>query len=172
MLAEPLSPVRQSILLRLLDLPGESCTDLAHAFGIDHSTAAYHLRRLERAGLVTASVTGRAILWYPVGCGICPFLRPALPLLRDPRYASLLARSEAPGVRVSEMTSDPRQTARIRSRFERLEALGLVAKRDSLWIATPKTAVCRERARASGACDLWGRCEVSRAKPEPAEGTA
>lgn len=160
--APPLAGLRSHVLALIAREPGATPSDVAKTFQIDHSTAAYHLRRLEKAQLVSAQNDGRALRYYASGCGICPFLRLALPTLRDPRYQEILGALEGRAARLPQLADDPREAARVRNRLARLAQMGFVVHDGGAWYPTPDTRVCREQARGTGACDQWGRCAVSR----------
>ena len=49
--------------------PGLSTRGVARSFDLDESTAAYHLHRLERAGVVVCERVGRVVAHYPNGWG-------------------------------------------------------------------------------------------------------
>lgn len=49
--------------------PGLSTRGVARNVDLDESTAAYHLHRLERAGVVVAERVGRVVAHYPNGWG-------------------------------------------------------------------------------------------------------
>lgn len=49
--------------------PGLSTRGVARSVDLDESTAAYHLRRLERASVVVAERVGRVVAHYPNGWG-------------------------------------------------------------------------------------------------------
>lgn len=54
--------------LRALETRPGACTrELAHALGVDDSTADYHLRRLQKAGLVVRLRPGKRTAHYPNG---------------------------------------------------------------------------------------------------------
>lgn len=159
--ALPLAGMRAEMLAYVSREPGTTSTTVARRFAIDHSTAAYHLRRLMKAGLIVAQSDGRSLRYYVVGCGICPFLRMALPTLRDERFAELLAALEGRELRLPAFARDAQEVARTRGRLTRLAQLGLVANEGGVWYPTRDTEACREAARGTGACDQWGRCPVS-----------
>lgn len=79
------------------DQPGATVADVARALDIDHSTAAYHLRRLERQDRIVAERVGRVRSHVANGDGWCPYLRRVLPRLRpegaDPVLEALLDRA-------------------------------------------------------------------------------
>jgi Mn-dependent DtxR family transcriptional regulator len=161
MLAPTLSERRQEILHLVARDPGATPADIARALDVDHSTAAYHLRRLGRAGFVEPRPIGRALRYFSPGCRICPFLRETMPVLRDPRYATVVAALEARGGRafLSDM-APPGEEGRYRARLRRMQQMGLVQRGSSGWELTPETSLCRERAAADGSCGLWGCCAV------------
>lgn len=145
-------------------MPGASASVIARAVGMHESTVTYHLRRLARRGLVHVEPRGRERRWYAAGCGLCPVLRAAIPILRrdearrvaaaldeTPRSASVLARRA--DVRVGTV----RWTAAT------LEQAGIVQKSRGGRVALHEGArVCIMKAGAEEACGAWGACPMSR----------
>lgn len=58
---------RDALLTRVRASPGISLGDAAQAANIPRNTAVYHLRRLEKEGLVTSTVEGRSRLFFAPG---------------------------------------------------------------------------------------------------------
>ncbi|GEM_PF-2638547 len=58
---------REKLLLAIRERPGLPVADLASGTGVPRNTATYHLRRLEREGLVVSQRSGRVRVWFLVG---------------------------------------------------------------------------------------------------------
>lgn len=56
--------IRSGVLEELRKAPGARIAALAQTLGCDYKTAVYHVRMLERAGLVTVERIGRTTLCY------------------------------------------------------------------------------------------------------------
>lgn len=69
MTAPVMTPTRQQIVRLLWNRPGMSTRAVAAAVDVDESTAAYHLHRLRREGVVVAEEIGRVVAHYPAGWG-------------------------------------------------------------------------------------------------------
>ncbi len=65
-----LTPQRESIVHLLRQAPGLSTRTIATSLGVDDATAAYHLHRLEKAGVVLRRRQGRA--WAHHLTGVSP----------------------------------------------------------------------------------------------------
>ncbi|MHB8584548.1 MAG: MarR family transcriptional regulator [Thermoplasmatota archaeon] len=163
MFASPFSGLRGDILHWMSRSPGATPSDVARAFAVDHSTATYHLRRLSRAGLLTEAQQGRAMRYFPTGCGICPYMRGVLPILRDTRYTKILDKIEERGWATPADLGPSIEESLVRGRLRRLRDARLIRRGPAGWELTPETMVCRARARSDGACDMWGHCPISRA---------
>jgi DNA-binding transcriptional ArsR family regulator len=74
---------RERLVLAVREHPGAAVTDLAVLAGIPRNTAVYHLRRLEREGLVSSSKNGRMRLYFAPGAEQRSHA-PALAVLRHP----------------------------------------------------------------------------------------
>lgn len=111
------------------EAPGASVSDVADALGVDHSTAAYHLRRLEREGRVVAQHVGRVRAHVPNGEGWCPYLRRVLPRLRpegaEPVLEALLDRAV---FRVADARRRGVDEGKARWALERFQEVGLAEK--------------------------------------------
>lgn len=92
MRADVFTPTRRELLMHVRDAPGSSTRALARRAGLDDSTAAYHLGRLARAGLVVEERAGNVLAHYPAGWGdararayatISTEARVALAILKD-----------------------------------------------------------------------------------------
>lgn len=109
--------------------PGASVTDVAEALDIDHSTASYHLRQLEREGRIVARRVGRVRAHVANGDGWCPFLQRALPRLRpvgaEPVLEALLDRAV---FRVADAARRGVPDGEARWALERLQEVGLAEK--------------------------------------------
>lgn len=58
---------RAGIHARVIERRAAVASDLARELGVDLTTVTYHLRRLERAGVVRSAKAGRVLVWAPVG---------------------------------------------------------------------------------------------------------
>lgn len=145
--------------------PGLSTRAVARGVGVDESTADYHLRRMRKRGHVVAEPRGRELAWFLSGNGLCPVLKRAVPAVRRPEVLSVaLALSETPASAraVSERSRVP--VGAVRWAAGVLEETGMVARTESgRLFLRPGADVCVRRAAAGARCELWGRCEVSRA---------
>lgn len=111
------------------DEPGATVADVADALGIDHSTASYHLRRLEKQDRIVAERVGRVRAHVANGDGWCPFLRRVLPRLRpdgaEPVLEALLERRI---FRVADAARRGVDEGKARWALKRLREVGLVEK--------------------------------------------
>lgn len=109
--------------------PGVSVTDVAEALDVDHSTAAYHLRRLEREQRIVGQRVGRVRAHVANGEGWCPYLRRVLPRLRpdgaEPVLEALLDRAV---FRVADAARRGVPDGEARWALERFQEVGLVEK--------------------------------------------
>lgn len=109
--------------------PGATVTDVAEAMDVDHSTAAYHLRELERDRRIVAERVGRVRSHVANGEGFCPFMRKVLPRLRPagarPVLEALLDRAV---LRVADAASRGVDPGQARWALKRLREVGLVEK--------------------------------------------
>lgn len=149
----------------LKSAPGSSTRGIARALSMDESTADYHLRRLEKLGLATRERAGREIAWFARGCGFCPVLRRAVPILR---------REESLGI-ARALDDRPRPHAEVAARARvpvgsarwvvpLLVEAGIAEKtRGGRARLRDEARLCVEKAAASERCGQWGVCAVSRA---------
>jgi predicted transcriptional regulator len=153
-------------------LPGASTRMLAAECGLAETTAGYHLERLAREGLVRSQIVGRDRCWYRSGCGLCPVLRRALPVLRRPAAASVaLALSATPATagELARRTGTP--TGAVRWAATELERTLLLARtRQGRLALRPGAEVCLAAATEGRACPLWGQCALSLAWREALAG--
>lgn len=109
--------------------PGASVADVAEALEVDHSTAAYHLRQLERDRRVVAEDVGRVRSHVANGEGWCPYLRRVLPRLRpsgaEPVLEALLDRAV---FRVADARARGVDEGKARWALKRLQEVDLVEK--------------------------------------------
>lgn len=169
---ESASPVSRVITVTLTATPGCSTRTVAKALGLDESTADYHLRRMRKRGEVVAEPHGRELAWFLNGSGLCPVLKQAVPAVRRPEtLATALALRETPATarEVSERAGVPLGSVRWAAGV--LEEAGVLVKSPSGRLALrPGADVCIRRAAEGARCELWGRCEVSRALPHKGQG--
>lgn len=92
---------RARVLERVRAAPGEGAAATARAIGLDATTVAYHLRRLERDQLVVAEGEGRARRYFAVGAA-SPAQRVALLAERASVEMLSLVRAE-PGLSKTEI---------------------------------------------------------------------
>lgn len=156
---------RDALSLAIRATPGASTRELARTTGISEWTADYHLRRMLREGALVAETVGRTRCWYAKGCGLCPVLRRAMPMLRRPEALAVALASP----------DDPEPLPRLASRAG-------VSVGTARWVTTvladafllernrfgrvalrPGAGTCLSAASAGRRCDLWGKCAVSRA---------
>lgn len=69
MRAEVMTPTRRELLMHVRSAPGSSTRALARRAGLDESSAAYHLERLARVGMILQERAGNVLAHYPVGWG-------------------------------------------------------------------------------------------------------
>lgn len=159
------TPAARAISDTLAAMPGSSTRAVARALGVDESTADYHLRRLRRRGDVVAQAHGRELAWFLSGSGLCPVLKRAVPAMRrEEVLATARALDETPASAriVAERAGVP--VGAVRWAAGVLEEAGLLERSRSGRLALRRGAdVCIRRAAEGARCELWGRCEVSRA---------
>lgn len=123
------SPKRADAYQFVRENPGATVSDVAEALEIDHSTASYHLRRLERDQRVVADRVGRVRSHVANGEGWCAYLRRVLPRLRpdgaEPVLEALLDRAV---FRVADAAARGVPAGEARWALERLQEVGLVEK--------------------------------------------
>lgn len=115
----------------LLDLlrsrPGATVTEVARAVGSHHSTAAYHLGRLQREGLVVLQRHRGRVHCFLAGASP-PEARARVVAARSAHAALVLARVAARPLRLGEVSEGlPLTKAAVYWHLCRLAALGLVA---------------------------------------------
>lgn len=69
MRAPVMTPTRRELLQLVRDAPGSSTRALAERVGLDESSAAYHLSRLAREGVIVTERAGHVLAHYPNGWG-------------------------------------------------------------------------------------------------------
>lgn len=154
---------RDRLVARIQEQPGTNTSELAALFGMDASTADYHLRRLAKDELVVCESVGRSRCWFPAR-GYCPVLRKSIPILRE-----VEARAVA-----FELDDLPRSAARLAAQADvsagrarwvafRLEEAGIVARTSNgRAMLCEGAAHCVGRAAEAAPCERWGVCPVSR----------
>lgn len=160
-----MDPLPRRLVAAASERPGACTRDLATAVGTSESNAAYHLKRLEREGAVLCEPSGRALSWYATGCGLCPVLRRAVPLLRREGVRAVAQTvKEAPETSRSLAARSGVDYGATRWAAELLEGAFLVERSSTgrVWLREG-AARCVAMATTAQRCDLWGRCAVSRA---------
>lgn len=149
------------------DEPGLAVQDVADRLAVDHSTAAYHLHRLESSGHVVAHASGRTRCHYANGSGLCPYLKHVLPRLRADGAGPALARAlERGDVTAADLEARGVDVGAARWALHRLEDAGLLRKvARGRWRLREDTAKCALHALGREGCQEWGRCVVSREDP-------
>lgn len=143
--------------------PGACTRELAVAAGTSESNASYHLQRLADEGALLREGVGRAACWYSVGCGFCPILRRAVPILgREAVGAVARAITESPETAPSIAARAGVDVGAARWAIGVLEGAFLVERspRGRVWLREG-AAHCVGMASEGRRCDLWGRCPVS-----------
>ena len=148
----------------LRETPGASTQMVADRLGIDPSTADYHLRRLRKRGVVHAQPSGREVVWFVAGSGLCPVLRHAVPAFRRSEVAAVarvLSEYPTSASRIARETDiDP---GRARWAAEVLIRVGLARKTPTGRLVLAEGAdVCIQRACSGEPCALWGACAPSK----------
>lgn len=154
----------QAVLDAVAARPGASVQELADALGVDHSTAEYHLHRLERAGRVRAVRAGRVRAHYASGAPYCPYLRVLLPQFRAAEDLALLralAAGEARALDLARATG--RDVPGVRWLLEKAARAGVVeSPRYGAWRVRAACAPCLAHLDAGTRCGQWGTCAISR----------
>lgn len=155
---------RALILDHLRATPGLSTRAVARAVGVDESTADYHLRRLRQSGGASSETVGREVVWYAGGCGFCPILRQAIPVLRRPEaLAVAMALDETPTSASRLAQRAGMRVGTVRWIAEVLEKCGILTKTASGRLTLHEGAhVCVSKAAGAQRCELWGKCPLSR----------
>lgn len=161
----PATTAAPAISALLAATPGASTRAVARGLGVDESTADYHLRRMRKRGHVVSQPHGRELAWFLAGSGLCPVLKRAVPAVRRAEVlATALALRETPDTagRVAERAGVP--VGAVRWAAGALEEAGVLVRSELGRLALrPGADVCIRRAAEGARCELWGRCEVSRA---------
>lgn len=155
---------RDAILDYLKTTPGASTSMVAAQMGIDPSTADYHLRRLKREGKASPLPTGREVAWFARSCGLCPALKRVVPTLRrSSMEGTLRALEPTPLTARSLALRSGASEGEVRWAIEVLVAAGLAQKSKLGRAQLAEGAdLCAQKALRAEACDLWGKCPVSR----------
>ncbi|HVM45367.1 MAG TPA: hypothetical protein VM582_05475 [Candidatus Thermoplasmatota archaeon] len=156
--------VRDGILQAVRTTPGASTREVSRMAGASEWTTDYHLRRMLRAGLVRSESVGRTRCWYVTGCGLCPVLRRALPVLRRPEARAVaLAADETPAVLpvLAERAGVPLGATRWLVPLL-VRAFLLARSRQGRVFLRQGAQTCVAAASSGRRCDLWGKCAVSR----------
>lgn len=69
MRADVMTPTRRELLTLVRDAPGSSTRALAQRVGLAEATAAYHLDRLAKVGVIIEERAGNIVAHYPAGWG-------------------------------------------------------------------------------------------------------
>lgn len=64
-----MTPTRRELLTLVRDAPGASTRALAQRVGLAEATAAYHLGRLAKVGVIVEERAGNIVAHYPAGWG-------------------------------------------------------------------------------------------------------
>ncbi|HVL48167.1 MAG TPA: hypothetical protein VM889_06385 [Candidatus Thermoplasmatota archaeon] len=165
-----MSSVKESIARLVVERPGLTVSDAARALGVDHSTAAYHLRRLVKQRRVAVTAVGRVRAHWAPGCGYCPVQRAALPRLTPEArrvFATLAAAPRAHRIGEAFARAAVDEPAG-RWAVDTLRRLGLVMGRGhGLVSARPGAEACVEGLGLGRPCGLWSRCAPGREWPWP-----
>lgn len=125
-LPSPDRPLRAQVLEALRQRPGLTATELARDLGVHHSSAAYHLGRLERRGLVIRLRHRGRVHAFLVGAQ-GPRDRARVVLDRSASGAQVLAHVAAEPRRLGAIARGvPMTKAAVYWHLERLARLGLV----------------------------------------------
>lgn len=160
----PATSTRERVLATVVERPGATIQEVAHRLALDHSTAAYHLHRLEVDRRVVAERHGRWRAHFVNGSGHCPHLRQGLPRLEArgarPALAHLLERGE---VTAAELMARGIQEGEARWALQALGEAGFTERvaRGRHRLA-PDGSTCALRALARSPCPEWGSCAVSK----------
>lgn len=124
---EEADETRRALVDRIRDAPGLTVADLARGLALSHSTATYHLRRLERSRLVVSLAKRGRLHWFLNGQAT-PHERAGIVSRRLPRAEQVLANvpreSPAPLGRIAEGLDMTKPG--VIWHLKRLETLGLV----------------------------------------------
>jgi DNA-binding IclR family transcriptional regulator len=158
-------PHGDQVRARLLDAvrrdPGVNLADAAKALAMDPSTVGYHARILARRRKLAVQPAGRSLALFAAGDGACPWMREALPCLRDPRAraaAAMLLEGPVPVGRVARAQGLGRcQASRMLRRMERAG----IARRARTGMAAlhEERRACLERALRRQRCRP-GACQA------------
>ena len=155
--------LRERLLQVVTELPGAHTRQAAAAVGVPESSADYHLRRLVKEGKLLSEFSGRTRHWYARGCGLCPVLRRAVPMLRrEEARACAAALDETPATAIALATRAGVTLGTARWTASVLHEARLLARvRNGRVALRPGARTCLEKAVRAERCNEWGRCPVS-----------
>lgn len=110
-LAAPFAGNRGRLAAFLAERPGAGMGEAARALGIDHSTVAYHVRRLEKAGAIVTERCGRYVRLYVNGDRPRPPSEPPAGSRREACLSYVRAHPGADVEAVAEAAQISRQAA-------------------------------------------------------------
>ena len=130
-----MTPTRQQIARLLWARPGLSTRGVAREVDLDESTAAYHLGRLVREGVLLQERVGRIVAHYPTGWGDARARRFAMLSAEARAVLAVLQEEGSPlrAVDIARRVAIPREHVRaalrlaVRLGFARRVALGKYA---------------------------------------------
>ncbi|HLE96343.1 MAG TPA: helix-turn-helix domain-containing protein [Candidatus Thermoplasmatota archaeon] len=149
------------VLKAVRSVPGRSVSAIARDLGVDHSTVAYHLRKLERRRAVVGRAVGREHVWFPEGV-VCPLLKchwPTLARLRPEAEAVMGGASSVAEVAACTGTGESASRVRIAA----LASAGFLERMPrNRWAASRDLVLCLAAMDRGGRCGLWGLCTLSK----------
>lgn len=155
---------REIIEAYVKENPGTSTRTVARAVGVDDSTADYHLRRMQKEGLLQCHGRPRQVTWWHRDGGPwCPVLTAAIPAFRrDGVLAVARALDDFPVTTGELVERSGLPMGQVRWNVEVLGGLGLLEKSRTGRAALAEGATtCVEMAARGERCGQWGRCPVS-----------
>lgn len=157
--------MRDAVLRVVVERPGVSVSAIASALGVDASSAAYHLHRLEKERRVAAVTTGRVRAYWASGSGFCPLQRTLLPRLPSEARA-LFGRLAAAASPVAQPIGPHPAPSSARWAVEVLLRTGLANRAHYGALAVrPVFVACGPAIATASPCRKWGACAASRAWP-------
>lgn len=128
MQAPALNGVREPYLEAVRQDPGISTAEVARRLGVDDSTAAYHLRRLARAGIIVSEPAARHVAHFAVG-SVTPRERLLGHASRTGRAAYAVLRGESRPLSAPEVAERMGvNVGAVRYAMDQLVLLGLARK--------------------------------------------
>lgn len=150
----------QKALAVLSKEPGSSVARVARELGIDHSTAAYHLRRLERMGIVQSRVIGRTRCHFVASRWQCETSRQAAVFMSAPGGRAVLERLASGGAwRANELSKATEiRVGRVRWIIRRGETCGLLERvRYGRYALALEARLCASHALSGSPCQRLRR---------------